>query len=554
MTNSIAARLLRIIFGCYFVVTVVVTAIQLSAEYKHTRTRVEGEIAAMQHTFGPGIADAMWRFNDDIMRGILAGMKELPIVVGIKVVDDQGKLVRAVGTVLDEQGRRMTALRDGRLAPPAKSEGLLEEIFSREFPIVYAMENGSMQHIGKWTVYSNRGIIVSQVEYGFLLILVNSVIKTLALWFIFMLVVRRWLGKPLTQLSEYVGTLNIDNLGSHPLVLQDSGKTELNLLADKVNQMTEKIRVGLEEKGVLYEELAALNESLERRVAERTEALARDRQQLADALETVQRAQDELARSERLAALGSMVAGIAHELNTPIGNSLIAASTLTDSVRSLAGSYESGLRKSDMAKFLNDAEGVGELLTRNIVRAANLVSSFKQVAVDRTSSQRRKFDLGSVVEENINTLAPVLRKTPYEIDVRVASLIAMDSYPGPLGQVLNTLVNNALVHAFHGRDHGKLTIAVPVPDGDTVDLIVMDDGRGIPPEHINRIFDPFFTTRMSEGSSGLGLNIVHNIVTTILGGKIHVESQVGAGTVFRVTIPLDAPMHHEEPIIPELSK
>ena len=118
MTQSIAARLLRIIFGCYFLVTLVVTVVQLAAEYKHTRTRVESEIEAMQQTFGPGIADAMWRFNDDIMRGILAGMKQLPIVVGIKVVDDQGKLVRAVGTVIDEHGRHMQAQPDGRLAPP----------------------------------------------------------------------------------------------------------------------------------------------------------------------------------------------------------------------------------------------------------------------------------------------------------------------------------------------------------------------------------------------------------------------------------------------------
>jgi signal transduction histidine kinase len=537
MTRSIATRLLRIIFGCYFIVTVVVTVVQLTAEYKHTRTRVEREIEAMQHTFGPGIADAMWRFNDDIMRGILSGMKELPIVVGIKVVDEQGKLVRAVGTVLDEHGKRTQVLPDGRLVPPLREDGLLGQIISREFPIAYAMENGSQQQIGKWTVYSNRRIVVSQVEYGFFLILVNSVIKTLALWFIFLLVVRHLLGKPLRQLSDYVGHLKIDNLGSAPLRLQHGGNTELDLLADKINEMRENILAGLSEKAVLYQELAALNESLERRVAERTEAM--------------RHAQDELARSERLAALGSMVAGIAHELNTPIGNSMVAASTLNDKVRDLGARYEGGLRRSDMGKFLEDAEGIGELLTRNIERAAALVSSFKQVAVDRASSQRRKFDLGAVIQENMNTLSPVLRKLPYEVTVEVAPLVGMDSYPGPLGQVLAALVNNALEHGFRGRDHGRLSITVPVPDGDQADIVISDDGAGIAPANLNRIFDPFFTTRMSEGSSGLGLNIVHNIVTTILGGKIHVDSLPGVGTTVRITIPLDAPMHHEEPIIPQ---
>jgi signal transduction histidine kinase len=537
MTRSIAARLLRIIFGCYFVVTVVVTAFQLGAEYKHTRTRVEREIEAMQHTFGPGIADAMWRFNDDIMRGILAGMRELPVVVGIKVVDDQGKLVRAIGTVLDDQGARMQARADGSLAPPARDDGLFGEIFSRTFPIAYALDNGAVQQIGKWTVYSNRRIVVSQVQYGFVLILVNSVIKTLALWFIFLLVVRHLLGKPLRQLSDYVGQLTIDNLGSAPLQLRHGGNTELDLLANKINEMRANILAGLAEKAVLYDKLEALNETLERRVDERTRA--------------ARHAQDELARSERLAALGSMVAGIAHELNTPIGNSLIAASTLGDKVQALGASYESGLRRSDMVRFLEEAEGVGELLTRNIERAAGLVSSFKQVAVDRASSQRRKFDLGTVIQENINTLSPVLRKTPYEVVLDVAPLVAMDSYPGPLGQVLVALVNNALLHAFHQRDHGRLTISVPVPEGEQAEIVIGDDGAGIAASHINRIFDPFFTTRMSEGNSGLGLNIVHNIVTTILGGRIRVESTPGVGTTFRITIPLDAPMHHEEPIIPQ---
>ncbi|WP_051293949.1 sensor histidine kinase [Pseudoduganella violaceinigra] len=537
MTRSIAARLLRIIFGCYFLVTALVTAVQLTAEYKHTRTRVESEIEAMQHTFGPGIADAMWRFNDDIMRGILTGMKELPIVVGIKVVDDQGKLVRAVGTVLDEHGKHMQAQDNGRLAPPHGDDGLFGEIFSRQFPITYKMENGSMQEIGKWTVYSNRRIVVNQVQYGFFLILVNSVIKTLALWFIFVLVVRHWLGEPLQQLSDYVGHLNIGNLGSSPLKLQRAGNTELDLLANKINEMRENILAGLSEKAILYEELAVLNESLERRVAERTEA--------------ARHAQDELARSERLAALGSMVAGVAHELNTPIGNSLVAASTLHDKVRALAETFEGGMRRSDMRKFLDDAEGIGELLTRNIERAAGLVSSFKQVAVDRTTSKRRKFDLGAVIQENMDTMAPELRKTPYQVTVNVASLVAMDSYPGPLGQVLAALVNNAILHGFHQRAHGRIDITVPVPTGEQADIIIRDDGAGIASGNLNRIFDPFFTTRMSEGRSGLGLNIVHNIVTTILGGKIHVDSALGAGTTFRITIPLDAPMHHEEPIIPK---
>ncbi|GAB2879674.1 hypothetical protein GCM10027277_56090 [Pseudoduganella ginsengisoli] len=558
LIDSIAARLLRIIFSCYFVVTVVVTAVQLGAEYSHTRSRVEKELQAMQQTFGPGIADAMWRYNDDILRGILSGMAEMPAVVGVKITDETGALVRAVGTVVDANGARKRADAQGHLATVTEGDGFFEEMFSRDFPVVFVDERGDTKHIGNWTVYSNQRVIVRQVEYGFLLILINSVIKTLALWFIFVLVVRRWLGRPLRQLSEFVGRINVDNLGD-PIVLQDRGRNELHLLAAKLNEMTANIRDGIAEKAELVARLQdeqakirLLNESLEQRVAERTMELEHDRQQLAttnaqlaQALETVQRAQEELARNEKLTALGSMVAGVAHELNTPIGNSLMAASTLNDNVHRFAASFSSGIKRSEVDRFIHEASSVSELLTRNIIRAADLVTSFKQIAVDQTSSQRRAFDLAKVVRENIDALMPTLRKTPYKVTQHVEQGLAMDSYPGPLGQVLINLINNAVIHGLHERSTGAIAIEGRSARDGWIELVVTDDGAGIAPDILNRIYDPFFTTKLGAGSTGLGLNITHNIVTGLLGGQIHVDSTVGEGTRFVITVPCVAPAARE---------
>jgi len=558
LIDSIAARLLRIIFSCYFVVTVVVTALQLGAEYTHTRNRVEKELAAMQQTFGPGIADAMWRFNDDILRGILSGMAEMPAVVGVKVIDERGALVRAVGTVADADGTRKRADAEGRLATATAGDGFFEEMFSRDFPVVFVNEKGESKNIGTWTVYSNQRVIVRQVEHGFVLILVNSVIKTLALWFIFLLVVRRWLGRPLRQFSDFVGRINLDNLGD-PIVLQDRGRNELHLLAAKLNEMTANIRTGIAEKADLVARLQdeqakirLLNESLEQRVAERTMELEHDRQQLAttnaqlaQALDTVQRAQEELARNEKLTALGSMVAGVAHELNTPIGNSLMAASTLNDNVHKFAASFSSGLKRSEVDRFIQEASSVSELLTRNIIRAADLVTSFKQIAVDQTSSQRRNFDLARVVRENIDALMPTLRKTPYTVAQHIEAGLSMDSYPGPLGQVLINLINNAVIHGFHERGSGAVTIEGRGGRDGWVELVVSDNGAGIAPDILNRIYDPFFTTKLGAGSTGLGLNITHNIVTGLLGGQIQVESAPGHGTRFIISVPRVAPQARE---------
>jgi hypothetical protein len=187
--TSIAGRLFRIIFGSYFIVTLLLTCIQLIAEYRETETRVTAEIKAMQQTFGSGIANAMWRYEDDALLGILRGIKELPIVVGVTIEDEKGNFVHSVGMVKDKDGVNLLADPDGHLSPVKKSEPLFGKSFSQQFPVIFADENGQQRPIGKWTVYSNQNVIIKQVQYGFFLILVNSVVKTIALWFIFLFVV-----------------------------------------------------------------------------------------------------------------------------------------------------------------------------------------------------------------------------------------------------------------------------------------------------------------------------------------------------------------------------
>ncbi|HNJ76275.1 MAG TPA: PAS domain S-box protein [Azospira sp.] len=288
--------------------------------------------------------------------------------------------------------------------------------------------------------------------------------------------------------------------------------------------------------------LRELNEALDGRVRERTVALARTNEELSNALDTLQRAQGDLVRSEKLAALGALVAGVAHELNTPIGNSVTVASTLVDNSESFASELHKGLKRSTLNNYVDSSRRAAELLLANLQRAAGLVSSFKQVAVDQTSEQRRRFEVAEVVNEIMAMLHPQLRKLPIEILRDIVPGLVLDSYPGPFGQVIANLVNNATLHAFtDGRERGVIRIgAHALSDG--VEVVVSDDGVGIPPDHMDRIFDPFFTTRLGQGGSGLGLNIVYNIVTGMLGGRIRVDSKPGEGAAFIVTLPLAAPL------------
>ncbi len=288
--------------------------------------------------------------------------------------------------------------------------------------------------------------------------------------------------------------------------------------------------------------LREFNTTLERTVAERTEALQKALKDLGNVIENLEQTQDELVRSEKLAALGSMVAGVAHELNTPIGNSLMVASHLVETSKKMKESLKIGLKKSMLDEFLGNTDTASDVLVRNLSKAAELVSSFKQVAVDQTSSQRRSFNLAGMVAEVITSLGPTIKMTPYVIEQNVPNDIGMDTFPGPLGQVVTNLINNGIIHGFDGREHGHIRIeAGKSDDGCQVVLKISDDGRGIPPAVLPRIFDPFFTTKLGQGGSGLGLNIVHNMVFGILGGRISANSSPGEGSCFTLVLPLSAP-------------
>ena len=291
-------------------------------------------------------------------------------------------------------------------------------------------------------------------------------------------------------------------------------------------------------------QLRELNTELEARVQQRTEALAAANRDLSGAVANLRDTQGELVRAEKMAALGGLVAGVAHELNTPLGNSLMAVTALTDEVRQFRTAMHTGLRRSALDSLLDSAEQATDIAARNLHRAADLVTSFKQVAVDQTSAQRRTFELREVVDEMVVSLRPSFARTPYKIQVEVPTGLRLDSYPGALGQVIGNLVHNAVLHGFEGRAHGNVCITGERDAQGAVLLRVADDGCGIPAALLGRIFDPFVTTKMGRGGTGLGLHIAFNAVTNVLGGSLTVRSEEGAGATFEIRLPDSAPRNN----------
>jgi len=272
----------------------------------------------------------------------------------------------------------------------------------------------------------------------------------------------------------------------------------------------------------------------------------------AAAMDELRRAQESLLQAERLASLGSLVAGVAHEINTPVGIALTSASVLKEATEQVVEQMRGGgVKKSDIVRYLDTAVESTRLIMDNAYRAAHLIHSFKQIAVDQVSEARRHFDLHEYVGEVVSSLQPKLKPTRIGITLDMPDGLMLDTYPGALAQVITNLVLNCLVHAFGSDQSGQILIRAR-GDGDWIELQVSDDGKGIAPDMLDKVFDPFVTTKRGQGGTGLGLNIVFNLVVKQFGGTITVTSTPGQGACFTLRVPSVSPVPEDgpEPVAP----
>jgi PAS domain S-box-containing protein len=295
--------------------------------------------------------------------------------------------------------------------------------------------------------------------------------------------------------------------------------------------------------------LASILDITQRRQAERAltdanRSLAGQVEETQQAMARLQDTQDQLLQAEKLAALGDLVAGVSHEINTPVGIGITAASHLQDEVHAIVAASRAGaLTRDQFEKFMHNSEEAAAILLRNLGRAAELIRSFKRIAVDQSTEEHRRINVKSYIDEILISLRPKTKHTQHRIVVDCPDDLQIDTVPGALSQIVTNLVVNALIHAFTPEHPGTMTIAVAA-DENKVTMKFADDGVGIPPEHLQQIFVPFFTTRRGQGGTGLGLSIVFSLVHQTLGGSIDVASSPGEGAVFTISFP--APLRAEE--------
>jgi signal transduction histidine kinase len=334
-------------------------------------------------------------------------------------------------------------------------------------------------------------------------------------------VISRRVVRPVEQLRQGAARIGA---GALDYRIEVQTGDELEALASEFNRMTSQLQESYAD--------------LEQKVDLRTEELQAKNEELETALHQVQEMQNQIIMQEKMVALGGLVAGVAHEINTPVGIGVTAASLLGEQTASFRDLYQGGrMKRSDLETYLDTASQSSTMLLTNLNRAAELIQSFKQVAVDQSTEERRCFPVKAYLDEILLSLRPQLKRTSHEVTVHVDDGLELDTYPGAFAQIVTNLVMNSLTHAFAPGESGQMTLEL-TKAADQVHFTYSDNGCGIPAEHLEKIFNPFFTTKRGQGGSGLGLHIIYNLVTQKLGGAVHCESAAGEGTRFVMTFPL----------------
>lgn len=362
-----------------------------------------------------------------------------------------------------------------------------------------------------------------------------AVASALAIAFYISNIAQKALTKPIEILTETTSKVAKEqDYGLRAEVISDD---ELGMLSRSFNRMLDELeRYDLQRKEQ-EDEIIRLNQSLEKKVEMRTNELKNANQKLTDSLQQLQNTQKQMVEQEKMASLGSLVAGVAHEINTPIGIGITAISHLEHIISELEEPFYQGkLSKSNFENALRNLKECHNLVFSNLERAAQLVKSFKMVAVDQSSEEKRLFNLKNYLSDVITSLRPELRKTNLTLELNVDASLFLNSFPGAFSQIFTNLIMNSIIHGFNPSDTGLILISAKLEE-DTLVIDYKDSGKGISADISQKIFDPFFTTNRDTGGSGLGTHIIYNLVTQALNGSIELDNSAEQGAHFIIMIP-----------------
>lgn len=530
--NPLAVRLLAWILLFSSVITLLSTITQLYLDYRADLDLIHERIAQMETTSLNEIANQVWLINDERINAQLDSLLQLPDLHYLRLQTSFGEEFSA-----------------GQL--PDRHKALLK----RAYPLTHTTAEGEQYSLGSLEVFFDLTRVYQNLEERVLVILASQGIKTFLVSIFILYIVWKLVTRHLGTLAHYARALTPEALDQElRLGRKHDHQDELSEVVSAINGMRESLKADISQRIEAEQALAELNERLEARVLQRTKELVTTNRELNNTLDQLRNTQSQLVESEKMAALGNLVAGVAHEINTPIGIGLTAASYLQDQAQAQERQLTSAT-PAPAQRFVGIALESSALITQNLQRAAQLVNAFKQVSADQSSEQLRSFQLHDYLDEILLSMAPRLKQSQTQITIHCPGDLTLYSYPGALYQILVNLIQNSLIHGFDDQPGGKLQLQVWLDHNPGTDPRVIldyrDNGSGIPDAIRNRVFEPFFTTRRHAGSTGLGLHIAYNLCTQRLGGTLRCQAP-GApdyqGAHFVLSLPLSAPVEpHTQP-------
>lgn len=528
LESKLATRLIKIVMGFYFLVALSTTMIQLGLEFNREKERLLEEIRTTLQLFQPILGEALWNFDYNQLEITLESLINTNLLESAEVLGHKGErqiAVRRAG--VDEQGAPVLKQleNDEKITVDARA-------YELTFDLVSTTGN---QKVGTIQVHSDAGIVIERAAYNFIVTIVNAVIKTLSLWMIAMLVLRKYLTRPLMQLTHEIDHLNVTDQSeerSEPPQWDEATINQPNELGVLIKSFL-RMEAELRQK---TREVLTLNSSLESLVEERTQELQDSLRQLSETVHELQAMQTKLVEQEKMASLGVLVAGVAHEINTPIGVAVTASSHLDQTTDQLFHRFMSGqLTKGDFKSAIGDIRETTEMILKNLERAAQQVKSFKMVAVDQSSEDKRRFNLREYLDSIVLSLRPQLKRTSVQVHLDVPDNIELESFPGAYSQIFTNLIMNSITHGFGEQEAGEIVISAQAV-GNRLQIDYYDNGKGIPAQIRDRIFDPFVTTNRHGGGSGLGTHILYNLVTQVLKGTVTC-CDAARGVHFSISLP-----------------
>lgn len=523
---SLARRLLLFITLGVAIAILVTILMQYSTLNRTMEGLRDQNVEASLGNMLPIIQESMWAFDDNGVARAANALLRDPYISGVAVRSVEGEIALNLGDLTNPGALDLNPV-------DARTERADEGGLFISTPVLHAFNNAETT-IGWIYLRSDDDLIDNQVRLVLGGVIVSAVLTIILLLVGLYALVDRIVAVPIKAFTDFVERTSKGDVSTWTVQREPS----LEARSDEIGQLYQSFNDQRDRLIEHEKELLEYRTELETTVSERTEALQRSNTDLSESLEKLQIAQDELLQSEKLASLGNLVSGVAHEVNTPLGVSITAASHLASEARQTQRELEQEtLTRSDLERFFHECLETGSLLSSNLDRAAQLIRSFKQVAVDQTSDEQRDINLQVYIDEILASLKPKYKNTPVTVINDLDPDIALQLTPGALAQIITNLVINSLLHGFddstrpgqirlHNRIHKK-----------TLELIYEDDGIGMGPETQKRMFDPFFTTRRASGGSGLGMNIVFNLVTGKLNGKIRLDSPPHEGCRLIITIP-----------------